>query len=238
MERDFVQREGFEGFGEFGELPEDLRGAGAISLPDGTYIPGSEYDSYSTSGGAYRPFMEPIPGALTNPISFTAVNYLPRANYESFRSQRFIGWGTALLPADGIYYPLLVNIATLPPSPPQLSSSGPLVVPVGYAAVITGIRQFIGDATAFQKSNGEPDDIEWRIEAGSTAIFSFGNIPLMMSAMDQEAHLFSIANENTSMQVSARNTSTGSLARDIAVQAILTGHWFPIDEMDDIFRNR
>lgn len=241
MERDFIEREGlggFDGFGDFGELPEDLRGSGAVSMPDGSYIPGYEADTYSTAGGAYRPFMEPIPGALTNAVSFTAVNYLPRANYESFRSQRFFGWGVALLPPDGVFYPLLVDVATLPPSPPQTASSGPLIVPVGYAAVISGIRQFIGDATAFQKSNGQPDDITWRVEAGSTPIFSFGNIPLIMSAMDQEAHLFSIANESTSIQVSARNTSAGSLARNIAIQVILSGHWFPIDEMDDIFRNK
>jgi len=235
MEKDFVEREGFEGFGE---LPEDLRGSSSISLPDGTFIPGSELDSYSTNGGAYRPFMEPIPGALTNPVNFTAVNYLPRSNYESPRSQRFFAWGTAYLPPDSIYYPLLVNTSTLPPSPPQKASGGILKVPVGYAGVITGFRQWIGDVAAFQKPDGEPDDITWRIEAGSAALFDFGNIPLIISSMDMEAKLFSIASEDTTIQVSVKNTSSGFSAQYIAVQTVLTGHWFPIDEIDDFFRNK
>jgi len=240
MEKDFIERE-FSGFGDFGELPEDLRGAGALSLPDGTFLPGLEADIYSTVGGAYRPFMEPIPGGLVNPVNFTAINYLPRMNYESFRSQRFIVYGVALLPPDPTaFVPLLVDIATLPPGSPQTASSGVLNVPSGYAAVITGLRQFIGDSSAYQKSNGQPDDIHWRVEVGGTQIFSFGNFPLLMSSMEIEAKLFTIANESTTIQVSAMNAISTSdpLARNIAVQAILTGHWFPIDELDDIFRNR
>jgi hypothetical protein len=236
MERDFIQREGFEGFGE---LPDDLRGAGSISLPDGTYIPGMEADSYSTSGGAYRTFMEPIPGALTNPVSFTAVNYLPRSNFESFRSQRFIWYGTALIPPNpAVYVPLFINPATITTTSPQRSSAGVLLVPVGYAAVITGIRQWVSDSSAYQKNDGEPDDITWRVEAGSTSIFSLGNFPVLMSTMSEEARLFSIVNESTTMQLSVRNSTSGPLARSIAVQAVLTGHWFPIDEMDDVFRNK
>lgn len=235
-ERDFTQREGFEGFGE---LPEDLRGAGAISLPDGTYLPGMELDGYSTNGGAYRTFMEPIPGALTNPVSFTAVNYLPRSNYESFRSQRFLWFGTALIPPNpAVFVPLFINPATIIVSSPQRSTAGILAVPAGYAAVITGLRQWVSDSSAYQKDDGEPDDITWRIEAGSTSLFSLGNFPILMSSMSVEAHLFSIVNESTTIQLSVKNNSTGPLARNIAVQGVLSGHWFPIDEMDDIFRNK
>jgi len=235
-EREFVEREGFEGFGE---LPEDLRGAGAISLPDGTYLPGWEVDSYSTTGGAYRPFMEPIPGSLSNLASFTAVSYLPRANYESFRSQRFLSFGTALIPPNpAVFIPLFINPATIIPTSPQRSTSGILTVPVGFAAVITGLRQWVSDSSAYQKDTGEPDDITWRIEAGSTSLFSLGNFPILISSMSAEAHLFSIANESTSIQLSVKNSTTGPLARNIAVQGVLSGHWFPIDEMDDIFRNK
>jgi len=239
MERDFVERENFEGFQGFGELPEDLRGAGAIELPDGTYIPGSEIDMYSLNGGAYRSFVEPIPGALSNPVSFTAVNYLPRANYESFRSQRFIAYGVAFLPPDPTtFVPLLVDIATLPPASPQTASSGVLFVPTGYAGVITGLRQWVGNSNLVQNPNGQPDDVVWRVEAGSTPIFNFGNFPLMMSALDYEAKLFSIVTETTTIQLSVKNNASGPFAAGTAVQAILTGHWFPIDELDDIFRNR
>ena len=51
--KDFTEREGiseFSGnFNGFGELPEDLRGMGPVSTPDGTFIPGFEGDIYSTS---------------------------------------------------------------------------------------------------------------------------------------------------------------------------------------------
>lgn len=237
-EKDFIEREAFEGFGE---LPEDLRGASPISLPAGGYIPGQEMDGYSIVGGAYRPFVEPIPGALGNPVNFTATSYLPRANYESFRSQRFLAWGFALVPPDPtVFVPLLVNIASLPPGSPQTASGGPLQVPIGYTAVITGIRQWVGDSNAVEKPNGQPDDISWQVAAGTIPIFNFGNIPMLMSSLTQEGHLFAVVNENIPIQVSVMNSINplDPLARSIPVSTMLTGHWFPIDEIDDIFRNR
>lgn len=245
-DREFTERElsDFSGFNDFGELPEDLRGMGPVTLPDGSFLPGLEGDIYGSvyGGGAARAFVEPIPGAFSNQFSFSAINYLPRANFESFRSQRFFAGGSAFLPADPTtFVPLLVDTASLPPSSPQKQSSGVLTVPAGFTAVITGLRQWIGDAGAFHKPDGSPDDIAWRIEAGGTAIFNFGNFPLMISSLDNEAKLFAIANENTTIQLSVKNCidpSTRTDAREIAVKGALTGHWFPIDEIDDIFRNR
>lgn len=237
-EKDFIEREGFEGFGE---LPEDLRGAGAISLPDGSFLPGWEMDSYSTNGGAYRTFVEPVPGALANSITFTAINYLPRANYPSFRSQMFFARGMAFVPPDpNTWVPLLVDLATLPPGSPQTYSSGKLSVPAGYAGVITGIRQWVGDSTAVQKPDGQPDDIRWKIEAGSTPIFQMGDLPMIISSLDQEGKLFAIINETTTVQLSVMNSLNPGdpFARSIGIQAMLTGYWFSMDEIDDIFRNR
>jgi len=228
--------------GGFGELPEDLRGMGPISLPDGSFMPGFEGDVYSTTGGAYRSFVEPIPPSLSgSQVSFSAINYLPRANFESFRSQRFFAFGSALLPPDPTeFIDLFIDTASLLPGAPQKASSGILAVPQGFSAVITGFGQWIGDATAFQKPNGDPDDISWRVAVASTSVFNFGNFPCVISSLDSHAKMFAIINENTQMQVSVKNNlaTSDTFARSIAVKAILFGHQFPIDELDDVFRNR
>lgn len=241
MEREFTEREGFEGFGDLGDLPEDLRGLGPVSFPDGTGL--IEGDMFSLSGGAQRANFETLPQRVGGEIEFRAINYLPRANYESFRSQRFFASGNALLPSvgsSGSFTDLFVDTTTLPPGSPQTASSGILQVPIGYGAVITGLRQWVGDATAVQKSDGTSDDITWKIEVASAPVFSFGNFPCVISALDNEAKLFVIVVEESIIQLSAKNTisSTDPLARDIPVKGALTGHWFPIDELDDIFRNR
>lgn len=253
-DKEFIERE--SGFSDgFGELPEDLRGMGPISIPDGTFISGSEGDMYSSSystgsmsnfgiPGLVDPFrgnLIPVPGSLSNQFNFSAINYLPRANFESFRSQRFFSGGSALLPADPTtFVSLMQDTSVLPPGDPLRFSSGVLQVPQGFAAVITGLRQWIGDATAFQKTDGEADDIIWRITAGGAAIFSFGNFPVMISSLDNEAKLFAVAMENTTITLEVKNNVTPGTpgARNIPVKGALTGHWFPIDELDDIFRNR
>jgi len=251
--KDFTERDGMSDFsGGFGELPEDLRGMGPISLPDGTFMLSSEGDVYSTSystglssgtviADPFRPNLAPVPGSYSNQFNFSAINYLPRANFESFRSQRFFSGGSALLPADPTtFVDLMVDTSTLPGSAPQKFSSGVLEVPQGFAAVITGIRQWIGDATAFQKPTGEPDDIIWRITAGGAAIFNFGNFPVMISSLDNEGKIFAVATESTTISLSVKNniSTTDPTARDIAVKGFLTGHWFPMDEINDIFRNK
>lgn len=250
--QEFTERDGGSAFSGFGELPEDLRGMGPVSMPDGTYIPGSEGDIYSTSystgfstgAGIVDPFrgtITPVPGSYSNQFNFSAINYLPRANFESFRSQRFFSGGSALLPADPTtFVDLMVDTSTLPPGSPVTFSSGPLLVPVGFAAVITGLRQWIGDANSFQKSDGSPDDIVWRVTAGGAPVFNFGNFPVMISALDNEAKMFVIATENTNISLSVKNNipTTDPFARNIPVKGALTGHWFPMDEINDIFRNR
>ena len=134
----------------------------------------------------------------------------------------------------------MVDTATLPPGSPVTFSSGVLLVPQGFAAVITGLRQWIGDANAFQKADGSPDDVVWRITAGGAPVFNFGNFPVMISALDNEAKLFIIATENTTITLEVKNNipTTSPVARNIAIKGFLTGHWFPMDEINDIFRNR
>jgi hypothetical protein len=134
----------------------------------------------------------------------------------------------------------MVDTALTPPTDPVKFSSGPLRVPQGFAAVITGLRQWIGDANAFQKADGSPDDIIWRVTAGGAAVFNFGNFPVMISALDNEAKMFVIVTEDTNITLEVKNNilPTSTDARDIAVKGALTGHWFPMDELDDIFRNR
>lgn len=250
--KEFTERDGQSAFSGFGELPEDLRGMGPVSMPDGTFLTGSEGDIYSTSyttgfsagGGIIDPFrgtIVPVPGSYSNQFNFSAINYLPRANFESFRSQRFFSGGSAFLPADPTsFVNLMVNTSTLPPGSPVTASSGELLVPQGYAAVITGLRQWVGDANSFQKSDGSPDDIVWRITAGGAPVFNFGNFPVMISSLDNEAKLFIIANENTTITLEVKNNlAAGSPgARNIPVKGFITGHWFPVDEINDIFRNR
>ena len=254
-DKEFTERE--SGFSDgVGELPEDLRGMGPVSLPDGTYLPGMEGDVYSRSyttgftgvaGGnpgfvdPFRGALSPVPGSLSNQFNFSAINYLPRANFESFRSQRFFAGGSAFFPADPTtFVSLMQDPTTILPGDPLKFTSGVLTVPGGFAAVITGLRQWVGDANAFQKADGSPDEIVWRIEAGGAAVFNFGNFPLMISSLDNEAKIFFIAVENTTISLSAKNNvdATSTNARNIAVKGALTGHWFPIDEINDIFRNR
>lgn len=240
-EKDFVEREFPDFGGGFGDLPEDLRSTNVIPICDGRTIPPIEADSYARFGGSDRVNLEAVPGSLAGPITFEAINYLPRANFPSFRSQRFFLGGTALLPPNPTaFVDLGVNTATLPPLAPVKYSTGPLIVPQGYAAVITGIRQWVGDPTAVQKPDGSPDDISWRVSAGGTAIFGFGNLPIMISSLEEEGQLFAIANESTPIQLSVKNNLNPSdpAARSIPIQALITGHWFPVDELDDIFRNR
>lgn len=243
-DREFTERElpDFSGFGEFGELPEDLRGMGPISLPDGTFLPGFEGDIYSTIGGATRAFVEPIPPTLSGAqVDFSAISYLPRANFESFRSQRFFAYGSALLPPDPTaFVDLFVDISSLPSGSPQTGSSGPLTIPQGFAAVITSFGQWIGDSNAYQKPNGDPDDIAWSVQAGGTTIFNYGNFPCMISTLNNPTKMFAIVNENTQIQVSVKNclASSDTDARDIPVKAVIFGHQFPVDEIDDVFRNR
>lgn len=250
--QDFTEREGTPAFSGFGELPEDLRGMGPVSMPDGTFMPGAEGDIYSTSystgfptgAGLIDPFrgtLTPVPGAYSNQFNFSAINYLPRANFESFRSQRFFSGGSALLPADPTtFIDLMVDTATLPPGDPVIFSSGVLLVPQGFAAVITGIRQWIGDANSFQKPDGSLDDIIWRVTAGGAPVFNFGNFPVMISSLDNEAKMFIIATESTTITLEVKNNipTSSPFARNIPIKGFLTGHWFPIDEIDDIFRNR
>lgn len=239
MDKDFTERE-FSEFSGFGELPDDLRGMGENSTPCHT-TPGNERDIYTTNGGASRdtlaPTANPVPDNCCPSI---AINYLPRFNFESFRSQRFYAGGTALLPPDNTFYDFLVNPATLLPSSPVKFTMGILAVPVGYAAVITQVGQWIGDPTAFQKLNGQPDDIVWRVQTGGTSVFNWGAFNFVISAMDNEAKFYTIVNEATTIQISVKNTLTPSspLARSIPVQFIIKGYWFPMDELNDIFRNK
>ena len=105
---------------------------------------------------------------------------------------------------------------------------------------MTGIRQFIGDATAFEKANGQPDDINWKIEVGGTSAFNFGNFPCMISGLDNESKLYILVTEGAAVQFSATNTIVAGAQNDhnIPIKGALNGHQFPIDELDDIFRNR
>lgn len=237
MGQEFTERETPD-FNGFGDLPEDLRATGPVSIPDVGYVIGSGQEVYGTpyGGGAHRATMEPIPPGLFNTVKFTAINYLPRFNFESYRSQRFFAAGSAYLPSDSATF---VNLLVDSVSSPQTHSTGSLTVPGGYAAVITGLRQWVGDATAVRKSNGEEDDIVWRVTVAGSSVFQLGNLPYVISDMTEEAKLFIIVNERSQIQLSVKNNiaSSSNEARKIPVQGALTGHWFPIDELDDIFRN-
>jgi hypothetical protein len=195
-----------------------------------------------STGGAERGFLTPIPsGMSTQSAAWSSIRYLPRANYESFRSQRFFGYGRALLPPDPTaFIDLMVDETSLQPGAAVTETGGILAVPSGYAAVITGFRQWVGDANAFNKPSGSPDDLVWRITAAATPIFLQGNIPAVFSTLANEAKEFAIVTESTAISVGVQNRVSPSdpLARSIPVAALITGHWFPMDELDDIFRNR
>ena len=100
-EQEFTEREetsGFSDFKGFGEYPEDLRGMSPIVRPDGSFMPGVEADILGPMEGGeglLAPILEPQPAGLN---TRTGINYLPRSNFESYRSQRFNAWGTALVP--------------------------------------------------------------------------------------------------------------------------------------------
>jgi len=246
-EKDFTERE-FSGFDGLGELPEDLRSVwqGGVSGGGTTAFPTvyTEGEGFSYNGGADRAFVQPIPSIFSNRVDFTAISYLPRANIESFRAQRFFAFGGAMVPFDttpltaASWVPLFVDQATM--ALPNTFTSGTLVIPPGFAAVITGFRQWVGDSNAFDKPDAQPDDISWRITLGGTSAFNMGNLRMLISTLEIEAKQFIIVSENTPIQLSVANnlTSTDPFAREIPVKGMLTGHWFPIDELDDIFRNR
>ena len=255
-EQEFTEREGFSDFKGFGEQVEDLRFTGPIQLPDGSYIPGIEADILGPpeGGGAARPFLEPQPAGLN---TRTGINYLPRSNAESYRSQRFNAWGTALVPvADpAVWTPLFIDSSLITGVSAVRSTSGILTVPGAFGAVITGFKQWIGDSNAYQKPTGEPDDIQWRIStAGSTSVDlasaptgSHSTVPLIISSFTEDAKLFIVATEGFPIQLNVMNiiaplnsgpTVWGNNARSIPVHGSLSGYWFPLDELDDVFRNQ
>lgn len=221
--------------GNFGELPDDLREVGEPSGPDPGGLPGpqpfaepgptppAEHDGYATTGGADRQYVEPVPPMAAT--RFVGVNFLPRYNFESFRSQRFeqIG-GALLLPTSGTVFTPLASFT----------------VPSAFAGVLTGITQWIGDASSYLKNDGSPDDITWRITVNDALVFNYGSLRFTISTATQEAKMFVVLNENAVVTISASNTiTTGSFgARNIPVRGSISGYQFPIDEVDDIFRNR
>ena len=86
------------GFGELGELPEDLRGMGPVSMPDGSFMPAPEGDIYSTSystgfatgAGIVDPFrgtITPVPGSYSNQFNF-------RLNVEFRKNNHAYGYAT------------------------------------------------------------------------------------------------------------------------------------------------
>lgn len=224
MSEELTERDGtiLPGYGGFGDLPEDLRGSGPVSIPGVPYV--FEGDAYAYGGGSYRTYVEPIPSVASD-IKFTAISYLPRFNFESFRSQRFFQFGRAsIAPSTGNTFTTLATIT----------------IPQGVAGVVTGLGQWIGDATAYQKADGSADDVAWQISVSGTGAFGYANFSLIISTLEQESKLFLIASENTVITLSATNNQTvaGFGTHDIPVTGYITGHQFPIDELDDIFRNR
>jgi len=251
-EKEFTEREetsGFSDFKGFGEYPEDLRGMSPIVRPDGSIMPGVEADILGPmeGGGASRPYLEPQPAGLN---TRTGINYLPRSNFESYRSQRFNAWGTALVPSvtPTVWTSLLIDSSLITGATAVRSTSGILTVPGAFGAVITGFKQWIGDSNAYQKPTGEPDDIQWKIETGgSTAVDtssditgSSGNLQVIISSFTAEARLFIVAKEGFSVQLSVMNmvVSTTNQARSIPVKGCISGYWFALDDIDDIFRNQ
>lgn len=222
MEEEVTQRDSTQLPGGLGELPDDLRVVGPHSIPG---IPDIfEGDGYSFKGGANRPNLEPIPNLQTE-MKVVGINYLPRANYPSFRSQRIFQFGRATLaPSSGNTFSTLASFE----------------IPDGFAAVITGLGQWIGDPTAYQKPNGDEDDVRWRITVAGSGVFDYSNFQVVISSLTQEAKLFFVAGEGITVELSASNDQpVGSMgSSDIPVAGYLTGHQFPIDELDDIFRNR
>lgn len=221
-EKEVTERDSTQLPGGLGELPEDLRGVGRNSVPG--YPDIFEGDGYSFNGGAYRPNVEPIPNLQTE-SKVVGINYLPRFNFESFRSQRLFKFGRATLaPSSGNTFSVLATIE----------------IPDGFGAVITGLGQWIGDPTAYNKPDGSEDDIRWRITVANSGVFDYANFRTVISTLTQEAKLFFVVGEGITIQLLASNDQpVGSMgSSDIPVSGFLTGHQFPIDELDDIFRNR
>jgi len=199
-----------EHLGEIGELGEpNLRGLGPAPALN---LPVTFDQTNFTRTGASL-------------AEFTATSVLPRSNYESFRSLRLFKPGVAVL---------------APSSGATFSSLSSFTIPGGFAAVITGLGQWIGDASAYNKSNGDPDDITWRITINNSPVFDYGSFRYVISTLEKEAKLYFIAAEDSIVELLATNNivvgSPG--AHDIAVKGFLTGHQFPMDEINDIFRNR
>jgi len=209
-----------------GEVPEDLRNVGAESIPMPRSAGVFESDGYTPpfSGGSTTLNPAPPPNAPSSII----VSSLPRQNYESFRSQRFRINGFS--PVGGI----------APSSGTIFTTIASRLIPGGFAGVLTGLGQFIADASAYDKVNGTPDDITWRITVGGTPAFDYGNLNQKISDLDQECKLYVIITENTLVELAVTNSIiSGSFgARNIAVSGFLTGYQFPMDELDDSFRNR
>lgn len=226
-EQDFQNRE--LDFSGFGDLPEDLRSMGPVS-EDGknySYTRLWEGDNFAFPAGTPgdRQFMEPIPEGFGPTANVSEIRFLPRYNYESFRSQQTLASGLATLsPSSGATFTTLASFT----------------VPAGFSGVLTGIAQWIGDATAYNKPDGTADDVSWRIVVGGTGAASYSSISLMLSDLTSVHRLYVILNESITIELSATNNiASGSFgARSIPVKGYLIGYQFPIDEVDDIFRSR
>lgn len=213
----------------FGDLPEDLRAFTPVS-EDGQpyhYIDGAlwEADNFAYTGGAARQYMEPIPEGFGPTPNITQIRLLPRYNYESFRSQQILASGSSILsPTGGSTF----------------SSLATFTVPAGFAGVLTGVAQWVGDATAYNKPSGDPDDVVWKINIAGTGASFYSAFDVVLSDLTSPHRLFIIMSENNTIELAATsNIVSGSYgARDIPVKGYLIGYQFPIDEVDDIFRNR
>jgi hypothetical protein len=208
-----------------GELPDDLRSTGPWSAErdsGGAFL--FEGDAFSSYGGAFRTGLEPLP-SFTSTTAGDIVKGLPRQNYESFRSQQFFGRGALILaPSSGTTFTALFS----------------LTVPQGFAAVITLMGQCVLDASAYNKADGTLDDVIWRVTVAGSPIFSYGNFPFVISSGANQSKMFAVIQENTTIELQASNSLVvGSFgARNIPVSGFLLGHQFPVDEVDDMFRNR
>ena len=221
MSEDLTLREG----SQFGELPTDLRNLGPEALSGSPPLFTFEADGYATNGGAERRVLNSIPPPISTAETFRAISYLSRANFESFRSLRFFGRGTQVLsPSSGTTYVTIASV-TIPPT---------------WAGVVTSFGQWIGDPTAYNKPDGSQDDISWKIIINDSTVFNYDGFPYVISSLDNPAKLFIPVGEGNTISIQATNNmAVGSFgAKDLAVKAVLFGHQFPLDEIDDVFRNK